>query len=236
MKSVVQARSGGVQPGAGAKCPVQFGSLNGHEDYSSVFASPPRNLPAAKAPAAPHPSILGPPFVPPPAQPQPPPPLAPPPAAPIPNGWVTTRSVPVQRDALLVFQRQFLVQEYHKGSHGTLVLSRIPQSGPLLPIPPPTQMANGTRPPPPQRLMVSPRGQGYKPGPPPVRLLLLSCLSSFHTTNRSMNVKSHQVRHVNASCCQSATTPLHVYKILNMYLLSQLSRLGTLGTLAGPKT
>ncbi|EIE21695.1 hypothetical protein COCSUDRAFT_67012 [Coccomyxa subellipsoidea C-169] len=124
-----KARSGGVQPGAGGKCPVQFGSLNGHEDYSSVFASPPRNLPAAKAPAAPHPSILGPPFVPPPAQPQPPPPLAPPPAAPIPNG--------------------------------------ILQSGPLLPIPPPTQMANGTRPPPPQRLMVSPRGQGYKPGPPP---------------------------------------------------------------------
>lgn len=51
------------------------------------------------------------------------------------------------------------------------MLSRVPPSGLLLPIPPPTQMANGNRPPPLQRLMVSPRGQGYKPGPPPVSLL-----------------------------------------------------------------
>lgn len=74
-----------VQPGEAS---LQFGSVHGNGgEYSSVFASPPRNLPAATAPAAPGPSILGPPAAPPPPQPLPPP-FAPPPAAPIATGCV----------------------------------------------------------------------------------------------------------------------------------------------------
>lgn len=77
----MQIHPGTVRLSGGLQASGQDSSENGlGEDYSSAFASPPRDLPAATAPAAPPPSVLGPHHAQPPQQPQGPMPNDGPPA------------------------------------------------------------------------------------------------------------------------------------------------------------
>ncbi|BDA44940.1 hypothetical protein COCOBI_06-4190 [Coccomyxa sp. Obi] len=139
--------SGQVQPAADT---IQFGSLlaNGDDEYSSVFASPPRNAAASTAPTPAGPSMLGPPPAPPPIQ--PPPPFqqpAPPTQQPVP---------PLQQPAP--------PRPPPPPAHTNTGVRPPP---PLLLIPPcPPQVANGVRPPPvPKRMVVPPRPRPPQPAP-----------------------------------------------------------------------
>ncbi|CAL8469315.1 g8856 [Coccomyxa elongata] len=139
------APAGHEQAAAGT---IQFGSMgaNGDDQYSSAFASPPRNAAASTAPTPAGPSML-----------RPPPPPPPPPPSQQPVG-------PFQQPAAPLQQQPLPPRPPPPPAH---INNGVRLPPPLLPIPPrPSQVANGVRPPlVPKRMVVPPRPKPPQPAP-----------------------------------------------------------------------